>query len=84
MITGQGDVRKRLTAAFPALALLRDDDLEVRLGAIRALGAIGGSVAKKALANCARSPDEIVREAAQDALEQADSNADPLSFTFSP
>ena len=72
-------------AAIPRMfPLLRDDDMEVRLGAIRALGAIGGSVAKKALASCARSPDEIVREAAQDALEQADHNADPLSFTFSP
>ena len=72
-------------AAIPRMfPLLRDDDLEVRLGAIRALGAIGGSVAKKALASCARSPDEVVREAAQAALEQADSNADPLSFTFSP
>jgi HEAT repeat protein len=72
-------------AAIPRMfPLLRDDDMEVRLGAIRALGAIGGSVAKKALASCARSPDEIVREAAQDALEQADFNADPLSFTFTP
>jgi HEAT repeat protein len=72
-------------AAIPhILPLLRDDDLELRLAAIRSLGSIGGSVAKKALLNCLRSLDEAVKEAAQDALEQADYNADPLSFKFQP
>ncbi len=70
-------------AAIPhLLPLLRDDDIEVRLGTIRALGAIGGSIAKKALASCLRSSDEVVQEAAEEALEQAEYNTDPLSFTF--
>lgn len=66
------------------LPLLRDDDLEVRLAAIRSLGAIGGGVVQKALTACLRSSDEAVRETAQEALDLAEANSDPLNLKFHP
>ena len=62
------------------LPLLKDDDLQVRLSSINALGAIGGSMAKKALTACLRSEDDVVSQTAEEALESLDSNEDPLHF----
>jgi HEAT repeat protein len=57
--------------AVPKLIeLIQDSDSEVRLAAITSLGKIGGSRAKEALNECRDSQDELISEAAQDALEE--------------
>jgi HEAT repeat protein len=56
--------------AVPRLSeLIEDDDAQVSLAAIEALGQIGGSAAKAVLEQCLDNPIESIREAAQDALE---------------
>ena len=57
--------------AVPKLIeLIKDSDSEVRLSAIASLGRIGGNRAKEALHECLDSQDELISEAAQDALEE--------------
>ena len=60
--------------------LHRDEEPQVRLSTIQALGTIGGGVAKKALDACLRSPDDAVKEAAGRALEALEADEDPLSM----
>jgi len=56
--------------AVPQLIeLVRDNEAQVCLSAIDALGRIGGQQAKKTLRDCLNSEDEAISEAAQDALE---------------
>ena len=56
--------------AVPHLAdLIEDEDLQVRLSAVQALGAIGGTSAKKLLRGCSQSDEDAVREAAEAVLE---------------
>lgn len=58
-------------AAVPALVrLVSDPDREVQMAAIGALGQIGGQRARQALGRCARSTDEAMRMAAEDALAE--------------
>ena len=64
------------------LPLLKDEDLQVRLSSINALGAIGGSLAKKALKACLKSEDDVVSQTAEEALESMDSTDDPLNFKY--
>ena len=69
--------------AVPHLAsLMHDDDLEVQLSAIQALGAIGSGRAKKLLRQCVAGAggDDVVREAAEAALETMEWEAAPLHF----
>ena len=68
--------------AVPHLAvLLRDDDLEVQVSAIHALGAIGGTKAKRLLRQCVNSfPNNAAGEAAQAALDMIDLEEFPLHF----
>ncbi|MBI2872745.1 MAG: HEAT repeat domain-containing protein [Chloroflexi bacterium] len=69
--------------AVPHLVpLTQDEDSQVQLAAITALGVIGGGLAKKALLRCARSPDDVVREAAEVALEAAEMEDGPVAFKF--
>lgn len=68
-------------ALVPLITLLDDDDLEIRLAAIGALGEIGGDVARKALQRCARSPEDAMRDAANEALDAMDLDGDPLSIS---
>ncbi len=69
-----------LPDAVPLLIkLLQDADSEVRLSAIGALGMSGGPAAKKALQECAKSKNEVLREAAEVALEELLFFADPLT-----
>ena len=57
--------------AVPRLIeLTRDDDAQVRLVAVEALGRIGGNEAKQALQECRDSPDDAMSEAAEDALDE--------------
>ena len=57
--------------AVPRLIeLTRDDDAQVRLAAVEALGRIGGNEAKQALQECRDGPDDAMSEAAEDALDE--------------
>ena len=69
-------------AAVPHLApLMDDDDPEVQLSAVRALGGIGGTRAKQLLRQCAKAAsDETVREAIELALVEAEAGELPLRF----
>ena len=51
------------------IQLFKDDDHQAQASAIAAVGAIGGSLAKRALLSCLKSSDDAVVEAAEEALE---------------
>ena len=51
------------------IQLFNDEDQQAQTSAIAAVGAIGGSLAKKALLRCLKSSDDLVVEAAEEALE---------------
>jgi HEAT repeat protein len=57
---------------------LGDDDREVQLAAIGSLGQIGGSASMTILKRLATSGDDIVREAAEEALDEAAFMSNPL------
>jgi len=58
-------------AALPeVLALVDDDDFEVRIAAIYALGHLGGSEARAVLEDLSNSEDDFVADAADEALEE--------------
>jgi hypothetical protein len=68
-------------AAVPELiGLVSDPDREVQFAAVAALGQIGGQKAKRVLERCARSPDEAMRLAAEDALAELDLGQQPLDL----
>lgn len=58
---------------------LGDDDHEVQLAAISALGAIGGNASVTILKRLAVSKDDAVREAAEEALEEATFMSNPIA-----
>ena len=62
--------------------LLQDDDLQVALAAVRALGEIGGPLARRALRRCLQAEEEALQEAAREALETMEAMEDPLSFRY--
>ena len=62
--------------------LLQDDDFQVQLAAIGALGEVGGSLSKRALRRCLKSGDSIVEDAAREALENIQAMEDPLGFNY--
>ena len=69
-----------LEDALPQLASMVDDnDTEVRLAAIWALGQIGGKPAAEALNNVLQDGDPAMQEAAQEALQEIAFSANPLS-----
>ena len=70
------------TDAPHLLRLLRDDDLEVRLASIKALGLIGGPMAKTVLQQHLNDEDETIEEAAREALIGLEFEDDPLSYQF--
>lgn len=71
--------------AIPYLVnLIGDDDFEVQASAIMALGHIGGDLARQTLQECLKSPDESVRDVAEEALENLEFGEDPLSFRLRP
>ena len=63
---GEEDVVQHL------IPLLEDDDTQVQMAAVIAMGNIGGTLAKRALQRCMRDADETLREAVQEALEEMD------------
>jgi HEAT repeat protein len=69
-----------LKEAVPRLVdLIDDEDTEVRLMSIWALGQIGGAPASRALAENLQSKDPAIREAAQEAQQEIAFAADPLN-----
>ena len=63
------------------IPLFEDDDLQAQASAISAVGAIGGSLAKKALRHCLKSSDDLAVEAAQEALDKLEDGDDSSGFT---
>ncbi len=69
-----------LEDALPQLAhLINDDDTEVRLATIWALGQIGGKPAAEALNEVIQGNDPAMKEAAQEALQEIAFSANPLT-----
>ena len=70
-----------LEDALPQLARMldNDDDTEVRLAVIWALGQIGGKPAAQALNQVLQGDDPAMQEAAQEALQEIAFSANPLS-----
>jgi HEAT repeat protein len=66
--------------AAPTVGELVDDtELEVRLAAIKALGLIGGDEAREALLYALEDEQDIIREAAENALNEVEEGEDPLA-----
>ena len=64
------------------IPLLQDDDIQVQLAAIDALGKIGGPLAKRALRRSLKVGDPVLEDAAREALEDIQAMEDPLGFNF--
>ena len=65
--------------AVPQLIeLLGDDDREVQLAAVASLGRIGGDASIRILKRLASAKDEIVRDAAEEALDEASFMTNPI------
>lgn len=57
---------------------LGDDDREVQLAAVGSLGRIGGTASINILKRLASSSDDVVREAAEEALDEASFQSNPI------
>ena len=67
----------------PRIALLLlDDDQQVRIAAVRALGEVGGQTARRALKHCLEMEDELLVDAAEEVLEDLEVEDDPLGYRF--
>jgi HEAT repeat protein len=67
--------------AVPYLIKLSSDpDANVQLAAIRALGKIGGTAARKHVRECLNNPSEVIHQAAEQALDGLEIGEDPFSF----
>ena len=66
------------------LPLLHDDDLQVQLAVIGALGEIGDQLAKRALIRCMKGGDSVLEDAAREALENIKAMEDPLGYNYEP
>ena len=64
------------------IGLIKDEDAQVQLSSVQALGTIGGALAKRALLQCLKLDDEALEEAAQAALDGIEFDEDPLSVRF--
>ena len=63
------------------IPLIEDEDSQVQVAAIKGLGVIGGSLAERALKLYVKAGDEVIQEAAQEALQQLDMEEDTPGFT---
>ena len=62
------------------IPLLEDDDHQTQVSAISAVGAIGGSLARKALLRCLKSSDDVTVEVAKEALNSLEAGEEALGF----
>lgn len=69
-------------ATVELIKLLDDEDAEVQAAAARALGNIGGRLAKQSLTDCLENADELLTEAVSEALNDITFQEDPLRVTF--
>ena len=68
--------------AVPHLALLlEDDDNQVQLAGVAALGTIGGPLAKKVLIHYVKEGDSVLEEAARAELQNIEFLEDPMAFS---
>lgn len=68
--------------AVPHLvSLLDDEDYQVQLAGVYALGKIGGPLAKKVLVHCVKEGDAVLEDAARNELENIEFLEDPMAFT---
>jgi HEAT repeat protein len=93
-LTNSDAERRRVAAAalgeleeeedtVPQLAeLVYDDDTDVQLTAIQALGEIGGAEARECLELCMDDEEEAIRLAAEEALGKASDKEDQQSFSI--
>lgn len=65
-------------ALYLLVKMVDDDDSEVRLAAVWALGQVGGKPAAEALARAMKSKDDALRDAAREAIEEIAFSANPL------
>lgn len=71
-------------AAVPGLiGLVGDLDTDVVMAALQALGKIGGSRAKEHLEQCLGSTNEVIQQMAEQALNDMETDENPLSFRLS-
>ena len=68
-------------AVLHLIPLLQDDDHQVQLAGVAALGKIGGGMAKKVLVNCVKEGDAALEDAARAELENLEFLEDPLGFS---
>ena len=66
------------------IRLLEDEDPEVQSSAAKALGNIGGGLAKQALHDSLADADEALEEAVREALDEIAFDEDPLGGGLGP
>ncbi len=81
--TACGNMNEEEAAPY-LIPLLNDDDLQVQLATIRAMGEIGGSLSKRALRRILKGGDPVLEDAAREALENIQAMDDPLGFSYDP
>ena len=64
------------------ITLVQDEDRQVQLAAVRALGEVGGSLARRALDRCLELGDEALKQAAEEAIASIEFDDDPLALRF--
>ncbi|MBI3968447.1 MAG: HEAT repeat domain-containing protein [Chloroflexi bacterium] len=79
-----GELEDERAVPYLVPLLTEDEDLEVKLAVVEALGHIGGDRAERALRRAARDPNDQISAAANDSLEDAASGADSLDFAGRP
>lgn len=66
-------------AVLYLMKLIGDPDFDVQVEVLRALGKIGGGEAKKCLQQCLNNPKEVVRQAAEQALDELETEERPFT-----
>ena len=69
-------------AAPRLVALAQDEDPQVQLAAVKALGEVGGSLARRALQRCMELGDDALKQAAEEAIANIEFDDDPLALGF--
>ena len=64
------------------ITLVQDGDRQVQLAAVKALGEVGGSLARRALQRCLELGDEALKQAAEEAITNIEFDDDPLALRF--
>ena len=66
------------------ITMVQDEDRQVQLAAVKALGEVGGSLARRALLKCLELGDEALKQAAEEAINNIEFDDDPLALRFGP